>query len=74
MNSPAEGRPTFRLRLEEMRQDLVVIAHELNKSEYWDAAMRAQQVLLAVDHLFGADIDLDDPDDWRWPPFPMEQA
>lgn len=30
--------------------------------------MRAQQVLLAVDHLLGADVDLDDPDDWRWPP------
>jgi hypothetical protein len=69
------GAASFRQRLDEMQRDLVAITNELNKSQYWDAALRAQQVLLAIDHLFGADVDLDDPDDWRWPPevLPMEQ-
>lgn len=66
MNEP---RPyTFRLRLEEMQRDLVAITNELNKSHEWDAGLRAQQILIAIDHLFGADVDLDEPVDWRWPP------
>lgn len=63
------SRPyTFRVRLEQMRGDLVAMAHELNKSEYWDAGMRIQQLLIGIDHVFGADVDLDEPEDWRWPP------
>lgn len=59
---------TFRTRLEEMQQDLVAMTHELNKSHYWDAAMRMQQVLIGIDHVVDSDVDLDDADDWRWPP------
>lgn len=72
----AEPATTFHARLEQMQRDLIAITNELNKSHYWDAGLRAQQILLAIDHLFGADVDLDDPDDWRWPPevLPLEEA
>ena len=74
-DNPTAPPRTFRSRLEAMQRDLVAMAHELNKSDYWDAAMRVQQVLIGIDHIYGADADLDDPDDWRWPPeiLPMDE-
>ena len=57
----------FYERLKEMQLDLTIMAHELNKSHYWDSAMRVQQVLVGIDHVFGADVDLDDSTDFAWP-------
>lgn len=58
----------FYERLKEMQLDLTIMAHELNKSHFWDSAMRVQQTLLAIDHIFGGDdVDLDDSVDFAWP-------
>jgi hypothetical protein len=60
---------TFRARLEQMQDDMLVMANELNKSRNYDAAMRVQQVLIGIENIFGADdLDLDDHIDWTWPP------
>jgi hypothetical protein len=46
---------TVRDRIDLLRKGLVHLVHHFNQRMEWDAALRAQRALVAIDDIFGSD-------------------